>query len=625
MLDLRVPDRKYIEMSLKFGLFERSAHLRDYEFHPGTGVRTVLETKQTGEPIRRNESVRIIYPLVESEDGQWVQAMGRDGTCGYIRRSRIDENELREKAQNAKKLPRYRIALSEKRQNLEKEFENSYKGFYGFCKEIDDSFKEKEQSKDSVIIETSIGKQSALSYSLNSLYYEAAASQDPQISQRILQNSLNERYDQDVAYYGNRFYAEEVCRNRVLFKNRARKELEVSSEDVKSGDDNSGRMMIVAENNHGSDRLRTWMAAQINPGQNESSRKDNADSGKGNADFSNIGRIYIEDFMEEDDQEALDQYLLSGQNVPMPGILERFCKVESHKGFAELLRAVKAYNIAQFDPPDAVNQQDQNKNLIRVVAIGSGLAQTDTAAPDPKIRIERAAKFNQRATEIIEKNPPAEGKKGLIYCGTAHALLHPAENGMWIKGFCQIFNEDAFGMDENGKIQQYQKDYIKDINDSNSWYKSISLQSAADDPEKEMQALLNKKIQELSLQWTETNDAQQKKQLESQLEEISARPVETGKRLLNERKEESRTQLSDRQDQMKKDAAIEKLKERGAAIRTRENSAEGAERNGSVTAMTFTELSQETEMKPAQRRRADRFGEKTVGERRPDLSQPMKK
>lgn len=433
-----MPEIKYVEMPLSYSFWDRKAYLRQYTFDMGTGERTVDEKSKIGQPIQRGESIRIIYPLAESSDGEWVQAMGKDGTCGYIRKSRVDIEQLNAKAAvDAKPLPLYRLKLTSYftgAADTEDERKKKIEALINYIEKIKDFDETTSLSDDHEIIETSINKMEAEKHGFH-LYKMA---EEPEI--KTFMGALEEVFDQDEATYGIRFCAEERCRQRMLFKETAMAEMEWDVGQINQKDTTrNDAMIIVGEENHRFSDTRNWMKKELEKG------KEGA--------LHDVGRIYMEDFMIGRDQKVLDRYLIEGKDEQLPHALERYCEVNS--GFKDFLEAVRNHNLAN------------EKDTIRIIAIGTEVAQTDTKKGF-QYQVERVAKFNLAAREIINENPCPKGKRGLIYTGAAHAFAHPSlDNGKVIAGFAQLYNQDVMII-EKGQSTLHSKDSIKDRTQNNS-------------------------------------------------------------------------------------------------------------------------------------------------------------
>ena len=418
------PALNYVEMPLKYSMFERNARLRDYDFNMETGERTVKEDEKIGQPVGRGESIRIIYPLVESRDGNWVQAMGKDGTCGYIRKSRVDPELLESKVKNeeVRPLPRYRFAVNEYA------FSKDYEPLFNDFRQYDSAFT---MDRKAGIIETSVSRQEASAHRMKYLYGNALA------SDKSLPGSLGERFDQDEARFGVRFSSEVRCMQRAQFKKEAMEALEKDAGQLNGDPSRNNAMILVAETDHASPAAKKWIAEELGKGVEGA--------------LQNVGVIYVEDFMAGKDQQDLDDYLTGDREMSYG--LRGFCVV--HPGFQELLEGVKEYNTAHA----AADQ-------IRIVALGTELAQSDTRNGYEQ-QVERAAKFNYAAREIIDANLPQPGKRGVIYAGRAHMLAHPGlEDGKMILGLAQLYNQDTLAIQKTGdrtEVVTYRKDEVLDI------------------------------------------------------------------------------------------------------------------------------------------------------------------
>ncbi len=416
------PTLNYVEIPLKYSMFERNARLRDYDFNMETGDRTVKEDEKIGQPVRRGESIRIIYPLVESRDGNWVQVMGKDGTCGYIRKSRVDPELLESKVKNegVRPLPRYRFAVNEEA------FSEGYKPWFHEFRQYDPAFT---MDRETGIMETSVSRQEALSHGIRYLYFNALE------SHKALPGSLGETFDQNEADFGVRFSSEIRCMQRVQFKKEAMEALEKDTGKLNADQSRNNAMIIVAESNHTSPDTKKWMAEELEKGAE--------------GVLQNVGVIYVEDFMAGKDQQDLDDYLTGGKKE-MPYGLRGFCS--AHPGFKELLEGAKEYNTAHAEA-----------DHIRIVALGTELAQTDTGKGQEQ-KAERAAKFNYAAREIIDANLPQPGKRGVIYAGRAHMLAHSGlEEGKCILGLAQLYNQDTLAIQKTGdrmEVITYRKDEV---------------------------------------------------------------------------------------------------------------------------------------------------------------------
>lgn len=417
-----MPEIKYVEMPLSYSFWDKKAYLRQYTFDMGTGERTVDEKSKIGQPIQRGESIRIIYPLAESSDGKWVQAMGKDGTCGYIRKSRVDIEQLEAKAADgAKTMPLYRLKLTDEHKGSEG-IDNYIELLGGFDETIS-------ISKDKEIIETSINMQEAVKHGF-SLY---GIAEKPET--KTFEGALDERFDQDEATYGIRFCAEERCRQRVLFKQAAMSELECDIGHIKRDTYRKDTIMILGEPAHISVDTRKWMTEELRK------RREGKESY-----LHDVGVIYMEDFMAGRDQKVLNKYLMEETCTELPHALKRYCDINN--GFKEFLETVKSYNSTHIG------------DRIRIVAIGTEAAQTDTKSGFES-QVERAAKFNLAAREIIDANLCPDGKRGLIYTGCAHAFVHPSlDEGKVILGFAQLYDQDVITIDE-GEVTIHPKETIR--------------------------------------------------------------------------------------------------------------------------------------------------------------------
>lgn len=417
-----MPEIKYVEVPLKLKFFETTS-LSNYDFNMETGECTVKE-EPIGKPIKRG-SVRIIVPLVETKDKKWVQAMGNDGTCGFISTDKIDIAPKYFEQENVKTLPPYRITL---REDARKE-----KGIDIFIDRLRQLDHECSYNKKTGVIETTISRcVYAQFYSsiIHNLTIEAES--EYPYAKNIVAQSLNNNYDKEEAKYGNRICAEARCKYRKDFYKKALVENEFRADEVpvKSQLDDIN-ITIVCETSHGTSETRDWMADQLDEG----------------GFLQNADRIFVEDFLEGESQEIIDDYMLSSSS-DLPPILKSFCDRPSHKGFEKLLTTAKEKNI-------------------KIIAIGSELSQTDTISDDNERKVERAAKFNQRAKEIIRNNPPATGKSAIIYAGRAHVQMHFSNTrGNVIQGFCKMFNTDAIMVKEND-IELLSRDSVRDRSQKN--------------------------------------------------------------------------------------------------------------------------------------------------------------
>ena len=225
---------------------------------------------------------------------------------------------------------------------------------------------------------------------------------------------------------------------RAQFKKEAMEALEKDAGQLNGDQSRNNAMIIVAENDHASPDTKKWIAGELGKGAE--------------GELKNVGVIYVEDFMAGKDQQDLDDYL-TGDKEEMPYGLRGFCS--AHRGFQELLEGVKEYNTAHA----AADQ-------IRIVALGTELAQSDTRNGYEQ-QVERAAKFNYAAREIIDANLPQPGKRGVIYAGRAHMLAHPGlEDGKMILGLAQLYNRDALAIQKTGdrtEVVTYRKDEVYKI------------------------------------------------------------------------------------------------------------------------------------------------------------------
>ncbi|MCD7999041.1 MAG: hypothetical protein LUH21_17640 [Clostridiales bacterium] len=414
-----MPEIKYVELQIKF---MKRACLRDYDFDIETGERTVKETIKIGKPIKMGESIRIIFPLVESKDKEWVQAMGNDGTCGFIRANKINFKRFNEAIGNVKTLPPYRITLLEKARK-EKFTDMCIDGLRQLDHECSYNTK-------TGVVETAISRCVCAQF-YNPTIYELAKKEANEYpyEQELAAQSLKNNYDNEEVRYGNRICAEARCKYRKDFYKKAldKNDFPANNIPVESQLDDIN-VTIVCETSHLMSKTRDWMADQLDK----------------RGYLKDVDRIFVEDFLEGQSQKIIDDYMASSSR-DLPPILKSFCDYPTRTGFEKLLITAKEKNI-------------------KIIAIGSELSQTDTTSDDNERKVERAAKFNQRAKEIIQNNPPATGKSAIIYAGRAHVQMHFSNtSGNVIQGFCKMFNTDAIMVKEND-IELLSRDSVKDRN-----------------------------------------------------------------------------------------------------------------------------------------------------------------
>ena len=214
--------------------------------------------------------------------------------------------------------------------------------------------------------------------------------------------------DLDNFHYGNRFLAEKLSLERLQFKEKADAavtqdgfdmplnlkdpfhefERDVQKPDMIANQVKENGGLLICEN-HGSPVAKDWIT------QNMAAMKE-----------SGVGVVYIEHMLEGNQQNLIDSFLKSEKGSPMSPALKNFCNNDaSRKPFADLLEAAR-------------------ENDMRVVGIGSSLAQTNTSE-NPH---ERISTFNERAHEIITNdqfNHVEDPNKGyVLLAGQAHVIFH---------------------------------------------------------------------------------------------------------------------------------------------------------------------------------------------------------